>query len=49
MLKYILKYLSIYANAVLKICLFCFVCFEVLRPSQPTGVMSSAVSFTGQV
>ena len=31
-----------------------FVCFEVLRPSQPDGVMSSAVSlpnhtFTGQV
>ena len=30
-----------------------FVCFEVLRPSQPSGVMSSAVSlpnhtFTGQ-
>ena len=30
-----------------------FVCFEVLRPSQPNGVMSSAVSlpnhtFTGQ-
>ena len=34
-----------------KICLF--VCVEVLRPSQPNGVMSSAVSlpsntFTGQ-
>ena len=32
---------------------FCFVCVEVLRPSQPNGVMSSAVSlpnhtFTGQ-
>ena len=32
----------------------CFVCVEVLRPSQPSGVMSSAVSlpnhtFTGQV
>ena len=32
---------------------FLFVCFEVLRPSQPNGVMSSAVSlpnhtFTGQ-
>ena len=32
---------------------FVFVCVEVLRPSQPTGVMSSAVSlpsqtFTGQ-
>ena len=31
----------------------CFVCVEVLRPSQPNGVMSSAVSlpnhtFTGQ-
>ena len=31
-----------------------FVCVEVLRPSQPSGVMSSAVSlpnhtFTGQV
>ena len=31
-----------------------FVCVEVLRPSQPNGVMSSAVSlsnhtFTGQV
>ena len=24
--------------------LFWFVCFEVLRPSQPTGVMPSAVS-----
>ena len=23
---------------------FCFVCVEVLRPSQPNGVMSSAVS-----
>ena len=33
--------------------LFDFVCVEVLRPSQPNGVMSSAVSlpnhtFTGQ-
>ena len=33
--------------------LFLFVCVEVLRPSQPNGVMSSAVSlpnhtFTGQ-
>ena len=32
---------------------FLFVCVEVLRPSQPNGVMSSAVSlpnhtFTGQ-
>ena len=32
---------------------FVFVCVEVLRPSQPNGVMSSAVSlpnhtFTGQ-
>ena len=24
----------------------CVVCVEVLRPSQPYGVMSSAVSFT---
>ena len=36
------------------VCWFCsFVCVEVLRPSQPNGVMSSAVSlpnhtFTGQ-
>ena len=35
------------------VCLFVFVCVEVLRPSQPNGVMSSAVSlpnhtFTGQ-
>ena len=34
-------------------CLILFVCVEVLRPSQPNGVMSSAVSlpnntFTGQ-
>ena len=33
--------------------MFLFVCVEVLRPSQPSGVMSSAVSlpnhtFTGQ-
>ena len=33
--------------------MLCFVCVEVLRPSQPNGVMSSAVSlpnhtFTGQ-
>ena len=37
-----------------KICMICFfVCVEVLLPSQPNGVMSSAVSllnhtFTGQ-
>ena len=35
------------------LCLHEFVCVEVLRPSQPNGVMSSAVSlpnhtFTGQ-
>ena len=34
-------------------CAHCFVCDEVLRPSQPNGVMLSAVSlpnhtFTGQ-
>ena len=36
-----------------KILIFVFVCVEVLRPSQPNGVMSSAASlpnhtFTGQ-
>ena len=36
-----------------KVCLICFVCVEVSQPSQPNGVMSSAVSlpyhsFTGQ-
>ena len=36
------------------VCEFLFVCIEVLRPSQPNGVMSSAVSlpnhtFTGQL
>ena len=40
-----MRYLKIYINV--------FVCVEVLRPSQPKGVMSSAVSlpnhtFTGQ-
>ena len=38
---------------IMKTCLYNFVCVEVLRPSQPNGVMSSAVSlpnhtFTGQ-
>ena len=40
-----------YVQEFLSVCLF--VCIEVLRPSQPNGVMSSAVSlpnhtFTGQ-
>ena len=51
----------IHPNKSLQICFLClsdphnicFVCVEVLRPSQPNGVMSSAVSlpnhtFTGQ-
>ena len=32
-----------YVYAIVFVCLF--VCVEVLRPSQPNGVMSSAVSF----
>ena len=45
-------YLGLFAHLGV-IGLFVFVCVEVLRPSQPNGVMSSAVSllnhtFTGQ-
>ena len=49
---FIMKFLSYFIMKFLSLsCLF--VCVEVLRPSQPNGVMSSAVSlpnhtFTGQ-
>ena len=45
--------ISDYLSLSLCLCVCLFVCVEVLRPSQPNGVMSSAVSlpnhtFTGQ-
>ena len=45
--------LSLGTHAILAFFYRLFVCVEVLRPSQPNGVMSSAVSlpnhtFTGQ-
>ena len=51
---YTLPNLSSDSNFSFKLYIWClFVCVEVLRPSQPSGVMSSAVSlpnhtFTGQ-
>ena len=47
------KSIKIPSAVVVIIALMVFVCVEVLRPSQPNGVMSSAVSlpnhtFTGQ-
>ena len=36
-----LSFLSVWHGTFITIC---FVCVEVLRPSQPNGVMSSAVS-----
>ena len=50
-------YMQLYAGQCRYICVICvtclFVCVEVLRPSQPNGVMLSVVSlpnntFTGQ-
>ena len=47
------RVLPIMLTICLCVCYIVFVCVEVLRPSQPNGVMSSAVSlpnhtFTGQ-
>ena len=47
------KLLTIFSAKYIRILYIDFVCVEVLRPSQPNGVMSSAVSlpnhtFTGQ-
>ena len=47
------KHCQMISFSVLKVMVTLFVCVEVLRPSQPNGVMSSAVSlpnhmFTGQ-
>ena len=49
----IIKYFKVNDNDIRQDIVCLFVCFEVLRPSQPNGVMSSAVSlpnhtFTGQ-
>ena len=51
-MRHFMIVLIIYIN-LLNLFLDLFVCVEVLRPSQPNGVMSSAVSlpyhtFTGQ-